>query len=66
MASGRVLLALVALILAVIFTTQNDRHVRIHFVFFTVVSRLWIGFIVCLVLGALLGQAVGLMRRSRH
>jgi lipopolysaccharide assembly protein A len=65
MVSGRLIIAVVALVLAVVFVVQNTQRVRIHFVFFTVSSRLWIGFIVCLVLGALLGQVLGLLRRRR-
>jgi uncharacterized integral membrane protein len=40
--------------------------VRIHFIFFTVHSRLWVGFLVSLVLGALLGQAFLSFRKRRQ
>jgi hypothetical protein len=32
-------------------------------VFFTVTSRLWVGFVVCVAVGALLGQTIGAYRR---
>jgi uncharacterized integral membrane protein len=57
----------VALIFGVIFIALNRSRVRIHFVFFTVTSRLWVGFLVSLVLGALLGQAlVAYRKRAAH
>jgi uncharacterized integral membrane protein len=57
--------AAVALIYGVIFVLLNRGKVKIHFLFFTLTSRLWVGFLVCIALGALLGQVVGLYRR-RH
>jgi lipopolysaccharide assembly protein A len=65
MVSGRIIIAAVVWALAVVFIVQNTQRVRIHFIFFTVSSRLWIGFIVCLLLGALLGQLLSLLRRRR-
>jgi uncharacterized integral membrane protein len=59
------LVAGAAVIYAVIFISLNRTKVHIHFVFFSVSSRLWVGFLVCLALGALLGQAVGVYRRRR-
>lgn len=61
----RIIVGAVALIYGVIFIVLNRGKVRIHFVFFTVTSRLWVGLLVCLVLGALLGQALGGARRRR-
>jgi len=55
----------VAVIYAIIFISLNRTNVRIHFVFFTVTTRLWVGFLVCIGLGALLGHAVGVYRRRR-
>ncbi len=65
MVSTPLIIGVVALVLAVVFIVENTQRVRIHFIFFTVSSRLWIGFIVCLVLGALFGQVLGLLRRRR-
>ncbi len=59
----RIGVAVVALIYGVIFIFLNRPKVRVHFLFFTVSTHLWVGFVVCLVLGALLGQALGLYRR---
>jgi uncharacterized integral membrane protein len=55
----------VALIYAIIFVVLNTSKVRIHFVFFTVTTHLWVGLLVCLAIGALLGQALGTYRK-RH
>jgi len=60
---ARIIVAALALIYAVIFILLNRAKVRVHFLFFTVSTHLWVGFVVCLVLGALLGQALGLYRR---
>jgi uncharacterized integral membrane protein len=57
--------AALVLIYAVIFIALNRTKVRTHFVFFTVTSRLWVSFLVCLILGALLGQGLGVYRRRR-
>lgn len=64
--SARAIVGLGALVLAVVFIVENNQKVRIHFVFFTAHSRLWVGFIVSLVLGALLGQVFFLFRRNRN
>ena len=61
----RLILGAIVLIYAVIFIVLNRGKVKIHFLFFTLTSRLWVGFLVCIALGALLGQVVGLYRR-RH
>lgn len=61
----RMIVGLVALVIAIIFVAENNQAVRIHFVFFTAHSRLWVGFLVSLVLGALLGQAFFYYRRKR-
>jgi uncharacterized integral membrane protein len=59
----RIVIAAVCLIYGIIFISLNSRSVRIHFVFVTVTTYLWVGFLLCLVLGALLGQAFGMWRR---
>jgi uncharacterized integral membrane protein len=62
----RIVVAAVALIYGVIFIALNRDKVRIHFLFFTVTSRLWVGLLVCLILGAVLGQALGGSYRKRR
>ncbi len=59
----RIIIAAVCLIYGIIFISLNSKTVRIHFGFITVSTWLWVGFLLCLVLGALLGQAFGLWRR---
>ena len=55
-------------ILAILFIVQNSDRVEMSFVFFTVTARLWVGLLVALILGALLGQAVEVLwaRRKRR
>lgn len=59
----RLVVGAVALVYGIIFIVLNTSRVRIHFVFFTVTSRLWVGLLVCLAAGALLGQAFGTYRK---
>jgi uncharacterized integral membrane protein len=59
----RIAIAAAALIYGIIFILLNRAKVRVHFVFFSVSTKLWVGFVVCVVLGALLGQALGSYRR---
>jgi uncharacterized integral membrane protein len=59
----RLIVAGVALVYGIIFIALNRSRVRIHFLFFTVTSRLWVGFLVCVALGVLLGQAFGAYRK---
>jgi uncharacterized integral membrane protein len=59
----RIAIAAAALVYGIIFIVLNKGKVRVHFVFFSVTTRLWVGFVVCIVLGALLGQAFGAYRR---
>jgi uncharacterized integral membrane protein len=59
----RLVIGAVALVYGIVFVSLNTARVRIHFVFFTVTSHLWVGLLVCLAAGALLGQAVGMYRQ---
>lgn len=54
----RLLAALAVVVLAILFIVQNSERVEMSFVFFEVTSRLWVGLLVALVLGALLGRGV--------
>jgi uncharacterized integral membrane protein len=64
----RLLVAAAVVVLAILFVVQNNDRVEMSFVFFTVTSRLWVGLLVALVLGALLGQAAEALweRRKRR
>jgi uncharacterized integral membrane protein len=62
----RLILVAVVVIYAVVFIVLNRGKVKIHFIFFTVTSRLWVGFLVCIALGMVLGLAVGVYRRRHH
>ena len=54
----RVVVGLVVVVLVILFVVQNSERVETTFVFFDVTTRLWVGLVVALVLGALLGQVV--------
>jgi uncharacterized integral membrane protein len=55
-----------AALAAIIFIAQNREEVTIHFLFIDVSSRVWIGFLICLALGALLGALIGRWWRRRQ
>ena len=61
----RLLVAAVVVVLAILFVAQNSDRVETSFVFFDVTTRLWVGLLVALVLGALLGQAVEVLWARR-
>jgi len=61
----RLVVGAVVVILAILFVVQNNDRVEMSFVFFTVTTRLWVGLVVALVLGALLGQAVEVLWARR-
>jgi uncharacterized integral membrane protein len=56
----------VVLLAAIIFIAQNREKVTIHFLFIEVSARVWIGFLICLALGALLGALIGRWWRKRQ
>ncbi|HEX6420397.1 MAG TPA: LapA family protein [Acidimicrobiales bacterium] len=64
----RLAVAGLAVVLAVIFIAQNNDTVEFTFLAFEVTTRVWVGMLVTLVLGALLGQAVEALygRRRRR
>jgi uncharacterized integral membrane protein len=62
---ARLLVAAAAVVLAILFVMQNSDRVEMSFVFFDVTSRLWVGLLVALVLGALLGQAAEVLWERR-
>ena len=62
---ARLLVAVAAVVLAIVFVAQNSDRVETSFVFFDVTTRVWVGLLVALVLGALLGQAAEAMWERR-
>jgi uncharacterized integral membrane protein len=62
---ARLLVAVAAVVLAILFVAQNSDRVETSFVFFDVTTRVWVGLLVALVLGALLGQAAEAMWERR-
>jgi len=62
---ARLLVAAAVVVLAVLFVMQNSDRVKTSFVFFDVTTRLWVGLLVALVLGALLGQAAEVLWERR-
>jgi uncharacterized integral membrane protein len=62
---ARLLVAVAAVVLAIVFVAQNGDRVETSFVFFDVTTRVWVGLLVALVLGALLGQAAEAMWERR-
>ncbi len=61
----RLLVAAAVVVLAILFVAQNSDRVETSFVFFDVTTRLWVGLLVALVLGALLGQAAEVLWERR-
>jgi uncharacterized integral membrane protein len=56
--SPRLIVALVALAVALIFVFQNSERVETTFLVFNVTTRLWVGLLIAMLVGAILGQAV--------
>jgi uncharacterized integral membrane protein len=64
----RLLVAGIAIVVAVVFMSQNNDEVELNFLMFSVSARLWVGLLAALVLGAVLGQGVEILweRRKRR
>lgn len=54
----RLLVVGIVIVVAVIFMAQNNDRVELNFLFISVDARLWVGLLLTLVLGAILGQVV--------
>jgi uncharacterized integral membrane protein len=54
---SRLIVAGVALLVALVFIFQNSERVETTFLVFNVTTRLWVGLLVALVVGAILGHA---------
>ncbi len=59
----RAIIGGLALIVGVIFIAQNSDQTETNFLFLHGSQPLWFMIVVCLLLGALLGQALGMLRR---
>lgn len=66
--AARFAVAGLAILVAVVFMAQNNERVELNFLVFDVTTRLWVGLLATLVLGALLGQGVEVLwqRRKRR
>jgi uncharacterized integral membrane protein len=63
--AARLAVAGIAVVVAAIFMAQNNQRVELRFLVFEVTARLWVGLLVTLLLGALLGQAVEALWKRR-
>lgn len=66
--AARFAVAGIAILVAVLFMAQNNERVELNFLVFDVATRLWVGLLATLVLGALLGQGIEMLwaRRKRR
>jgi uncharacterized integral membrane protein len=55
--SSRLIVVGVALVVALVFIFQNSERVETTFLVFNVTTRLWVGLLVAVLVGAILGQA---------
>jgi uncharacterized integral membrane protein len=64
----RLLVAGIAIVVAVVFMSQNNDKVELNFLVFSLSARLWVGLLATLVLGAVLGQGAEVLwaRRKRR
>jgi uncharacterized integral membrane protein len=62
----RLIIFAVVALAAIVFVAQNREKVTIHFLFLDITARVWIGFVICLALGALLGALIGRWWRRRQ
>jgi uncharacterized integral membrane protein len=58
----RIIVGILIVVYVILFIVLNSQSVKIDFVFFNVRSRLWVGFLVCVVLGGVLGIALAAYR----
>jgi uncharacterized integral membrane protein len=64
----RLLAAGVIILVAVVFMSQNNDKVELNFLMLSIETRLWVGLLITLVLGAVLGQVAESLwdRRKRR
>ncbi|HEX5365905.1 MAG TPA: lipopolysaccharide assembly protein LapA domain-containing protein [Acidimicrobiales bacterium] len=63
---ARLVVVAVVAVLAVVFMAQNNDEVELNFLTLSVTSRLWVGLLVTLLLGAILGRAASALWTRRH
>lgn len=63
--SGKLILALVLLALALVFAFQNTRTGDVHFLWWTLSMPAWIWFIIILVIGVIIGSLFPWFRPKR-
>ena len=61
---ARIVIGVLILVYVILFIVLNSTSVKIDFVFLSVRSQLWVGFLVCLVLGGVLGAAFATYRKK--
>lgn len=54
-----------AILVAVLFMAQNNERVELNFLMLSISTRLWVGLLVTLLLGALLGQGADVLWTRR-
>jgi uncharacterized integral membrane protein len=66
--TSRLLAAGVVILVAVVFMSQNNDKVELNFLMLSIETRLWVGLLITLVLGAVLGQVAESLwdRRQRR
>jgi uncharacterized integral membrane protein len=64
--AGRLALLGIVIVVAAVFIAQNNDRVELDFLMFGVRTRVWVGMLVTLLLGAVLGQAVEVLWRRRR
>lgn len=61
---ARIVIGVLILVYVILFIVLNSTSVKIDFVFLSVRSQLWVGFLVCLVLGGVLGAVFATYRKK--
>jgi uncharacterized integral membrane protein len=64
--AGRLAVLGLVVVIAAVFIAQNNDRVELHFLVFEVNARVWVGMLVTLLLGAVLGQAAEVLWRRRR
>lgn len=61
----RQVMGIIAVVLGLIFVFQNNERVELHFILLKVTTSVWVGLLVSIGLGALLGFSLGHIRQRR-